>query len=93
MRIKSAAQATISLEIRPPAIIPGRGAVVLRSDDSIRVRARAGARNVVRILSFAKAFRTDIRKINDLVLTVDQEVGGSNPPGRTKHFGQGAWKV
>jgi hypothetical protein len=31
-------------------------------------------------------FGTNHRKINDLVLTVDQEVGGSNPPSRTKHL-------
>jgi hypothetical protein len=31
-------------------------------------------------------FGTNHRKINDLVLTVDQEVGGSNPPSCTKHL-------
>jgi hypothetical protein len=34
-------------------------------------------------LGLAEAFRTDSRKINNLVLTVDQEVGGSNPPSCT----------
>jgi hypothetical protein len=33
--------------------------------------------------SFVKVFPTDLRKINNLVLTVDQEVGGSNPPSCT----------
>jgi len=37
-------------------------------------------------LGFAEAFRTDSRKINNLMLTVDQEVGGSNPPSCTKHL-------
>jgi hypothetical protein len=36
--------------------------------------------------SFTKVFPTDSRKINNLALTVDQEVGGSNPPSCTKHF-------
>jgi hypothetical protein len=31
-------------------------------------------------------FRTDINKIYHLVQTVDQEVGGSNPPSCTKHL-------
>jgi len=47
-------------------------------------RAGPGALNALTSLDFAEAFRTDSRKINDLMLTVDQEVGGSNPPSCTK---------
>ena len=45
-----------------------------------------GALNALTSLGFAEAFRIDLRKINNLVLTVDQEVGGSNPPSCTKHL-------
>jgi hypothetical protein len=36
--------------------------------------------------SFVKVFPADSRKINNLVLAVDQEVGGSNPPSYTKYL-------
>jgi hypothetical protein len=42
-----------------------------------------GQLKTLRLLNFVKAFCTDSRKINDLALTVDQEVGGSNPPSCT----------
>jgi hypothetical protein len=45
-----------------------------------------GYLKTLRSLIFGKAFPTDPRKINNLVLTVDQEVGGSNPPSCTNHI-------
>src|SRR5262249_48982157 len=45
---------------------------------------RPGVHSALRSLNFATAFPTDPRKTNNLVLTVDQEVGGSNPPSCTK---------
>ena len=46
-----------------------------------------GQLKTLRLLNFVKAFCTDSRKINDLALTVDQAVGGSNPPSCTKYLG------
>ena len=45
-------------------------------------------------MSFATAFPTDSRKINNLVLAVDQEVGGSNPPSCTSKINRlgKAWR-
>jgi hypothetical protein len=40
-------------------------------------------RIALRTLDFEKRFPTDPWKINNLTLTVDQEVGGSNPPSCT----------
>jgi hypothetical protein len=40
----------------------------------------------LRTLDFEKPFPTDPWKINNLTQTVDQEVGGSNPPSCTKHL-------
>jgi hypothetical protein len=44
--------------------------------------------NALTSLGFAEAFGADSRKINNLMLTVDQEVGGSNPPSCTKGIRQ-----
>ena len=45
-------------------------------------------RIALRTLDFEKRFPTDPWKINNLTQTVDQEVGGSNPPSCTKGIGQ-----
>ena len=52
-------------------------------------RQRACARKLLKGLQLLKGLRTtrrfptDPRKINDLIRTVDQEVGGSSPPSST----------
>ena len=43
-------------------------------------------RIALRTLDFEKPFPTDPWKINNLTQTLDQEVGGSNPPSCTKHL-------
>src|SRR5262252_1137309 len=43
-------------------------------------------RIALRTLDFEKPFPTDHSKINNLTQTVDQEVGGSNPPSCTNHI-------
>jgi hypothetical protein len=45
-----------------------------------------GYLKTLRSLIFGKAFPADPRKISNLVLTVDQEVGGSNPPSCANHI-------
>ena len=39
-----------------------------------------------RSFPFGRLFRTALNKINNLIRTVDQEVGGSSPPSCTKHL-------
>jgi len=46
-------------------------------------RQRACARKLLKGLRTTRRSRTDPRKINDLIRTVDQEVGGSSPPSCT----------
>ena len=46
-------------------------------------RQRACARKHLKGLRTTRRFPTDPRKINDLIRTVDQEVGGSSPPSST----------
>jgi hypothetical protein len=45
--------------------------------------AQSDIRIALKALGFEKLFPTDPWKIKDLVQTVDQEVGGSNPPSCT----------
>jgi hypothetical protein len=44
---------------------------------------QASLANTSKSLDLGERFRTESRKIKDLILTVDQEVGGSNPPSCT----------
>ena len=54
-------------------------------------------RIALRTLDFEKPFPTDPWKINNLTQTVDQEVGGSNPPSCTSKINglgkPGAWPL
>jgi hypothetical protein len=57
-------------------------ALVIRRCPSAGTDRRAGALNALTSFSFVEAFRTNSRKINHLMLTMDQE--GSNPPSCTR---------
>jgi len=48
-------------------------------------------RIALRTLDFEKRFPTDPWKINNLIQTVDQEVGGSNPPSCTSRIKDFFW--
>jgi hypothetical protein len=47
---------------------------------------RSDIRIALRTLDFDETFPADSWKINNLTQTVDQEVGGSNPPSCTKYL-------
>jgi len=53
---------------------------------------QAGIANTLKSLDLANRFQTDSRKINELMLTVDQEAGGSSPPSCTNDLSSSCWR-